>query len=51
MKRLIIVLCVTILVEVLSRYIPSEHKTTNFIHTSGIQTEGVQFIKEYYKRG
>lgn len=46
MKRLVIVLCITILFGVLGRYIPSEPKTTNLIYTSGIQTEGVQFIKE-----
>lgn len=51
MKKIFIILCVAILFGTAGRYTPSEHKTTNFIHTSGIQTEGVQFIKEYYKRG
>ena len=46
MKRLIIVLCIAILFGVLGRYTLSKPKTTNFIYTNGIQTEGVQFIKE-----
>ena len=46
MKRLIIVLCIAILFGVLGRYTPYKPKTTNFIYTKGIQTEGVQFIKE-----
>lgn len=52
MKRLIIVLCITILFGVFGRYTPPKPKTTNFIPTDEVKVDLYmsQFIREHYER-